>query len=137
MRSLSEGVATDFTADPHLIPQELDAPLMASDQSLLMEYHEQLRHTSFAQLQELAKQGIIPRNWPMCLHRSAPAVSTGKPTRSHGGHTRLIPRSSQQPFLVLWSALTNWNPQSLVLSRLQRDNQQPAATEVPACLLTM
>ena len=38
MWSLSEGVTMDFKADPHLIPQEPDAPLMASDQALLMAY---------------------------------------------------------------------------------------------------
>ena len=61
MRSPSKGVTTDFKTDPHLIPQEPDTPLTASDQALLMAYHEQLGHTSFAQLQELAKQGIIPK----------------------------------------------------------------------------
>ena len=55
MHSPSEGVTTDFYTDPHLIPQAPDTPLLASDHALLMAYHEQLRHTSFAQLQELAK----------------------------------------------------------------------------------
>ena len=59
MRSPSEGVTTDFKTDSHLIPQEPDAPLMASDQALLMAYHEQLGHISFAQLQELTKQCTI------------------------------------------------------------------------------
>ena len=36
MRAPSKGVTMDFKADPHLIPQEPDAPLMASDQALLM-----------------------------------------------------------------------------------------------------
>ena len=80
MHSLSEGVTTDFKADPHLIPQEPDAPLMVSDQALLMAFHEQLGHTSFAQLQELAKQGIIPKKLanvpplkcPSCLYGKAP-----------------------------------------------------------------
>ena len=87
MPSPSEGVTTDFKADPHLIPQELDTPLMASDQALLMAYHEQLGHTSFAQLQELTKQGIIPKKLanvplpkcPSCLYRKAHK----KPWRTH------------------------------------------------------
>ena len=80
MHSPFEGVTTDFKPDPHLIPQEPDTPLMASDQALLMAYHEQLGHTSFAQLQELAKQGIIPKKLanvpppkcPSCLYGKTP-----------------------------------------------------------------
>ena len=59
------------------------------------------------------------------------------PTRSHGGHTKLIPKSSHPPYLALWLALTNWNHQFLVSSRSQGANQQPAATVVPVCSLTM
>ena len=136
MRSPSEGVTTDFKADPHLIPQEPDAPLMASDQALLMAYHEKLGHISFAQLQELTKQGIIPKKLAN-VPRNVPVVSMEKPTRSHGGHTKLIPKSSHPPYLALWLALTNWNHQFLVLSRSQGANQQPAATVVPVCSLTM
>ena len=87
VRSPSEGVTTDFKTDPHLIPQEADAPLMASNQALLMAYHEQLGHTSFAQLQELAKPGIIPKKLanvplpkcPSCLYGKAHK----KPWRTH------------------------------------------------------
>ena len=79
MHSPSEGVTMVFKADLHLIPQEPDAPLMASDQALLMAYHEHLGHTSFAQLQELAKQGTIakklanvpPPKCPSCLYGKA------------------------------------------------------------------
>ena len=86
-RSTSEGVTTDFRTDPHLIPQEPDAPLLASDQALLMAYHEQLGHTSFAQLQELAKQGTIPKKLanvpppkcPRCLYGKAHK----RPWRTH------------------------------------------------------
>ena len=95
MRSPSKGVATDFKADPHLIPQEPDAPLMASDQALLMAYHEQLGHTSFAQLQELAKQGIIPKKLasvpppkcPSCLYGKAHK----KPWRTHQVNSKIKP----------------------------------------------
>ena len=38
MHSPSEGVTMDFNADPQLIQQEPDAPLMASNQALLMTY---------------------------------------------------------------------------------------------------
>ena len=137
MRSPSKGVTTDFKAYPHLIPPEPDAPLMASDQALLIAYHKQLGHTSFVQLQELAKQGIIPKKLASVPPPNVPVVSTEKPTRSHGGHTKSIPKSSHPSYLVLWLALTNWNHQFLVLSRLQVDNQQPAATVVPVCSLTM
>ena len=95
MHSLSEGVTTDFKADPHLIPPEPDAPLMASDQALLIAYHEQLRHTSFAQLQELAKQGIIPKKLasvpppkcPSCLYGKAHK----KPWRTHKFNPKIKP----------------------------------------------
>ena len=95
MRSPSKGVTMDFKADPHLIPQEPDTPLMASNQALLMAYHEQLGHTSFAQLQELAKQGIIPKKManvpppkcPSCLYRKAHK----KPWRTHKAYPKIKP----------------------------------------------
>ena len=95
MCSPSEGVTMDFKTDPHLIPQEPDAPLMASDQALLMAYHEQLRHTSFAKLQELAKQGIIPKRLanvpppkcPSCLYGKAHK----KPWRTHKIDAKIKP----------------------------------------------
>ena len=95
VRSPYEGVTTDFKADPHLIPQEPDAPLMASDQALLMAYHKQLGHTSFAQLQELAKQGIIPKKLanvpplkcPSCLYRK----THKKPWRTHKVDPKIKP----------------------------------------------
>ena len=83
----SEGVTTDFNTDPHLIPQEPDAPLLASDQTLLMAYHEQLGHTSFAQLQELAKQGTIPKKLANVPPPKCPSCLYGKahkrPWRTH------------------------------------------------------
>ena len=86
-RSLSEGVTTDFNTDPHLIPQEPDAPLLACDQALLMAYHEQLGHTSFAQLQEFAKQGIIPKKLANVPLPKCPSCLYGKahkrPWRTH------------------------------------------------------
>ena len=130
MHSPSDGVTMDFKADPHLIPQEPDAPLMASDQALLMAYHEQLSTPPLPSSRSLPNKVLSPRNWPMCLRQSAPVVFMEKPTRSHGGHTRLIPKSSHPLYLVLLLALTNWNPQFLVLSRLQGANQQPATTVV-------
>ena len=95
VHSPSEGVTTDFKTDPHLIPQKPDAPLMASDQALLMAYHEQLGHTSFAQLQELAKQVIIPKKLanvpppkcPSCLYGKAHK----KPWRTHKVDAKIKP----------------------------------------------
>ena len=68
---------------------------MASDQALLMAYHEQLGHTSFAQLQELAKQGIIPKKLanvpplkcPSCLYGKAHK----KPWRTHKVDPKIKP----------------------------------------------
>ena len=60
--SESEGVMTDFTVNPTVIPSEgQDVPLLRSDQAALMRLHEQLGHCSFAQLKQMAEQGIIPR----------------------------------------------------------------------------
>ena len=85
--SPSEGVTMDFHTDPHLIPQEPDTPLLASNQALLMMYHEQLGHTSFAQLQELAKQGIIPKKLANVPPPKCPSCLYGKahkrPWRTH------------------------------------------------------
>ena len=68
---------------------------MASNQALLMAYHEQLGHTSFAQLQELAKQGIIPKKHasvpppkcPSCLYGKAHK----KPWRTHKVDAKIKP----------------------------------------------
>ena len=61
-RSQSEGVTTDFTVNPTVIPSDdQDEPLLKSDQAALMLFHEQVGHCSFAQLKLMAEQGIIPR----------------------------------------------------------------------------
>ena len=87
MCSPSEGVTMDLKADPHLIPPEPDALLMASNQILLIAYHEQLRHTSFDQLQDLAKQGIIPKKLASVPLPKCPSCIYGKahkkPWRTH------------------------------------------------------
>ena len=78
--SESEGVTTDFTVNPTVIPSDdQDEPLLKSDQAALMRLHEQLGHSSFAQLKQMAEQGIIPRKfakvpppkWPSCLYGKA------------------------------------------------------------------
>ena len=87
-RSESEGVTTDFTVNPTVIPSDdQDGPLLKSDQAALMRLHEQLGHCSFAHLKQMAEQGIIPRKLakvpppkcPSCLYRKAHR----KPWRTH------------------------------------------------------
>ena len=87
-RSESEGVTTDFTGNPRVIPSEdQNEPLLKSDQAALMRLHEQLGHCSFAQLKQMAEQGIIPRKLakvpppkiPSYLYRKAHR----KPWRMH------------------------------------------------------
>ena len=87
-RSESEGVTTDFTVNPTVIPSDdQDGPLLKSDQAALMLLHEQLGHCSFAQLKQMAEQGIIPRKFakvpppkcPSCLYGKAHR----KPWRTH------------------------------------------------------
>ena len=47
-RSESEGVTTDFTVNPRVIPPDnQDEPLLKSDQAALMRLHEQLGHCPF------------------------------------------------------------------------------------------
>ena len=86
--SESEGVTTDFTVNPTVIPSEdQDEPLLRSDQAALMRFHEQLGHCSFAQLKQMAERGIIPRKLvkvppskcPSCLYGKAHC----KPWRTH------------------------------------------------------
>ena len=87
-RSESEGVTTDFTVNPTIIPSDdQDEPLLKSDQAALIRLHEQLSHCSFAQLKQMAEQGIIPRKLakvpppkcPSCLYGKA----HWKPWRMH------------------------------------------------------
>ena len=86
--SESKGVTTDFTVNPTVIPSEdQDEPLLRSDQAALVRLHEQLGHCSFAQLKQMAEQGIIPRKLakvpppkcPSCLYGKAHR----KPWRTH------------------------------------------------------
>ena len=87
-RSESEGVTTDFTLNPTLIPpDDQDEPLLKSNQAALMRLHEQLGHCSCTQLKHMAEQGIIPRKLakvpppkcPSCLYGKAHR----KPWRTH------------------------------------------------------
>ena len=87
-RSESEGVTTDFTVNPTIIPSDdQDEPLLKSDQAALMRLHEQLGHCPFAQLKQMAEQGSIPRKFakvpppkcPSCLYGKAHQ----KPWRTH------------------------------------------------------
>ena len=72
-RSESEGVTTDFMMNLTVIPaDDQNEPLLKSDQAALMRLHKQLGHCSFAQLKQMAEQGIIPRKLakvplPKCL----------------------------------------------------------------------
>ena len=87
-RSVSEGVTTDFMVNPTIIPSDdRNEPLLESDQAALMQLHEQLGHCSFAQLKQMAEQGIIKRKFtkvppptcPSCLYRKVHRV----PWRTH------------------------------------------------------
>ena len=78
--SESKGVTTDFMVGPTIIPQDdQDEPLLKSDQAALMQLHEQLGHCSFAQLKQMAEQGINlrklgkipPPKCPSCLYGKA------------------------------------------------------------------
>ena len=66
-------VKTDFekyptqVCDDKLDDQAQDEPLMKSDPRLLLSYHKQLGHLSFAQLKILAHAGIIPSKLRHCL----------------------------------------------------------------------
>ena len=78
-RSESEEVTTDFTLNPTLIPSEdQDQPLLRSDQAALMQLHEQLGHSSFAQLKQMAEQGIIPRKFAKVPPPKCPSCLYGK-----------------------------------------------------------
>ena len=86
--SVSEGVTTDFTVNTTVIPSDdQDEPLWKPDQAALMRLHEQHGHCSFAQLKQMAEQGIIPRKLakvpppkcPSCHYRKAHR----KPWRTH------------------------------------------------------
>ena len=98
-RSESEGVTTDFTVNPTVIPSDdQDEPLSKSDQAALMRLHEQLGHCSFAQLKQMAEQGIIPRKFakvpppkcPSCLYGKAHR----KPWRTHKIDPKIKPTTT-------------------------------------------
>ena len=77
MHAPSEGVMTDFTTNPHVIPmEEDDGPLMKSDQALLMNYHEKLGHCSFQQL--MVEKGMIPHKLVKVCPPKCPSCLYGK-----------------------------------------------------------
>ena len=81
-RSESKGVTTDFMVNPTLIPSDdQDESLLKSDQAALMQLHEQLRHCSFAQLKQMAEQGIIPRKFAKVPPPKCPSCLYGKAHR--------------------------------------------------------
>ena len=80
--SESEGVTNDFTVSPTVIPSDdQDEPLLKSDQAALMRLHEQLGHCSFAQLKQMAEQGIIPRKLAKVPPPKCPSCLYGKAHR--------------------------------------------------------
>ena len=77
--SASEGVTTDFTVNPTIIPpDDQDEPLLKSDQATLMRLHEQLGHCSFAHLKDMVEQGIIPRKFAKIPPPKCPSCLYGK-----------------------------------------------------------
>ena len=77
--SESEGVTTDFTVNPTVIPSDdQDKPLLKSEQAALMRLHEQLGHCPFVQLKQMAEQGIIPRKLAKVPPPKCPSCLYGK-----------------------------------------------------------
>ena len=78
-RLVSKGVTMDFMVNPTLIPSDdQDEPLLKSNQAALMRLHEQLGHSSFAQLKQMAEQGIIPRKFAKVPPPKCPSCLYGK-----------------------------------------------------------
>ena len=137
-RSESEGVTTDFTVNPTVIPSDdQDGPLLKSDQAALMRLHEQLGHCSFAQLKQMAEQGIVQENLRRSLLLNVQAAFTGRLTASPGERIKSIQKSNQQPYLEQWSVLTNSNTPFRDSCPLQKGNLRSEGTEVHRCLWTM
>ena len=137
-RSESEGVTTDFTVNPTVIPSDdQDGPLLKSDQAALMRLHEQLGHCSFAQLKQMAEQGIIPRKLakvpppkcPSCLYGKAHR----KPWRTHKIDPKIKPTTI--PGAVV--SIDQLESQFRDSCPLQKGNLRSKGTEVHRCLWTM
>ena len=102
--SASEGVTTDFTVNPIIIPpDDQGEPLLQSNQAALMRLHDQLGHCSFAHLKHMVEQGTIPRKpakvpppkCPTCLY----AKVHRKPWRTHKIDPKI--KSSTMPRAVI------------------------------------
>ena len=91
--SESKGVTTDFTVNPTVIPSDdQDEPLLKSDQAALMRLHEQLGHCSFAQLKQMAEQGIIPRKLAKVPPPKCPSCHYGKAHRKPWRTSKIDPK---------------------------------------------
>ena len=104
-RSESEGVTTDFTVNPTVIsPEDQDEPLLKSDQAALMRLHEQLGHCSFAQLKQMAEQGIIPRKLAKVPPPKCPSCLYGKAHRKPWRTHKIDPKI--KPTTIPWAVVS-------------------------------
>ena len=104
-RSESEGVTTDFTVNPTVIsPEDQDEPLLKFDQAALMRLHEQLGHCSFAQLKQMAEQGIIPRKLAKVPPPKCPSCLYGKAHRKPWRTHKIDPKI--KPTTIPWAVVS-------------------------------
>ena len=93
-RSVSKGVTTDLTVNPTIIPpDDQDEPLLKYEQTALMRLHEHLGHCSFAQLKQMAEQGIIPRKFAKVPPPKCPSCLYGKAHRNLWRTHKIDPKS--------------------------------------------
>ena len=110
-RSESEGVTTNFTVNPTIIPSDdQNKPLLKSDQAASC---DSMSSSDIAPLLNSSKwlsKASYLENLPRFLHLNAQAVSMERLTESHGVCTKLTQKSNCQLYQELWLASTNSNP---------------------------
>jgi hypothetical protein len=101
----------------HVIPHESDEVQsdMETDRLQLLKYHHQFGHVSFQRLQEMAKQGIIPKRFATVAPPMCAACSYAKATRRPWkGKNRIDYEEITYSRLAKWYQLTSWYRHLLV-----------------------
>jgi Reverse transcriptase (RNA-dependent DNA polymerase) len=90
---------TTITSDqPNLIQQEDIEELKAhTDEAALLDFHYRFGHTSFAKLQTMAKNGVIPRRLAHCRVPACAACMYGKATHRPWRHKRSANDRNSKP----------------------------------------
>ena len=109
--SESEGVTTDFTVNPTIIPSDdQDEPLLSLTKLPSGDFMRNLDTAPLLNSSKWPNMALFQENLSRFLHLNVQAVCMERLIESSGGCTKLTQRSNRLPYQEPWLALTNSNP---------------------------